>query len=158
MKGKILSFIGMSVLAASSVNAAGAGDEQAVRDAVAQFYVALNTMFTGDAAPMETAWSHADDVTYMGPGGESLAGWAPIRDSWRKTAAMKLGGTVKPSGTHITVGQEIAIVTLTEVGENTNTNMEAQTVSIRATNVFRKEDGAWKVIHHHTDLLRFLDN
>ena len=52
----------------------------------------------------------------------------------------------------------VTLVTLTEVGENTNTNMQAQGVSFRATNVFRKEDGAWKMIHHHTDLLPFLDN
>jgi len=158
MKRKLLGLIGMSVLAAGSANAAGSDDEQAVRDAVAQFYVALNIMFTGDAEPMEAVWSHADDVTYMGPGGEFLVGWAPIRDSWRNTAAMKLGGKVEPSGTHITMGGDIAVVTLTEVGENTNTNMEAQRVSIRATNVFRKEDGAWKMIHHHTDMLPFLDD
>ena len=30
-------------------------------------------------------------------------------------------------------------------------------VSIRATNIFRKENGAWKMIGHHTDLLPFLD-
>jgi len=28
-------------------------------------------------------------------------------------------------------------------------------VSIRATNVFRKEGGQWKMIGHHTDLLPF---
>ena len=30
---------------------------------------------------------------------------------------------------------------------------KAEKVSIRVTNVFRKENGAWKVIGHHTDLL-----
>jgi ketosteroid isomerase-like protein len=30
-------------------------------------------------------------------------------------------------------------------------------VSIRATNLFRKENGAWKMIGHHTDLLPFLE-
>ena len=30
-------------------------------------------------------------------------------------------------------------------------------VSIRATNIFRKEKGEWKMIGHHTDLLPFLD-
>jgi hypothetical protein len=31
-------------------------------------------------------------------------------------------------------------------------------VSIRATNLFRKESGAWKMIGHHTDLLPFLES
>src|SRR5258706_10512270 len=48
---------------------APAGDEAAVKIAVAQFYAALNTMFTGDLGPMKEVWSHTDDVTYMGPGG-----------------------------------------------------------------------------------------
>ena len=30
---------------------------------------------------------------------------------------------------------------------------EIQKVSIRATNIFRKEDGQWKMIGHHVDLL-----
>ncbi len=28
-------------------------------------------------------------------------------------------------------------------------------VSLRATNVFSKENGAWKMIGHHTDMLPF---
>ena len=43
--------------------------EQEVREAVAQFYVALNVLFTGEMKPMNDVWSHADDVTYMGPAG-----------------------------------------------------------------------------------------
>ncbi len=159
---KMLGWMGMSMLAVSSLPAAtlqadAAGDAQAVNGAVKQFYVALNSMFTGDAAPMEAVWSHTDDVVYMGPGGEYLVGWAPVRDVWRQVAALKLGGKVEPSGLQITLGQDIAIVSLTEMGENTNTKMETQHVSIRASNIFRKEDGEWKMIAHHTDLLPFLE-
>ena len=46
-------------------------NEKAVMDAAAQSYAALNAMFTGELCPMKQAWSHADDVTYMGgPAGE----------------------------------------------------------------------------------------
>jgi len=31
-----------------------------------------------------------------------------------------------------------------------------ETVSIRATNPFRKEDGAWKMIGHHADRLAYI--
>jgi ketosteroid isomerase-like protein len=31
-------------------------------------------------------------------------------------------------------------------------------VSIRATNIYRKENGQWKMIGHHTDLLPYLAN
>lgn len=141
--------------AARSAHAAGP-DEKAVGEANAQFYSALNAMFTGDAAPMKAVWSHRPDVTYMGPGGGFEIGWEKVSAIWDAQAAKKLGGTVLPEGTQTTVGAELAVVSTTEKGENTNANGAPATVSIRATNVFRKEGGTWKMIGHHTDLLPFL--
>jgi hypothetical protein len=46
-----------------------ADDAKAVKDAAAAFYAALDALFIGDATPMREVWSHADDVTYMGPDG-----------------------------------------------------------------------------------------
>jgi hypothetical protein len=40
-----------------------------------------------------------------------------------------------------------------EKGENPNVGGKAQVVSIRATNVFRKEQGKWKMIGHQVDPL-----
>ena len=48
---------------------AAAAPEKEAREAVAQFYTALNAMFTGDMKLMNDVWSHAADVTYMGPAG-----------------------------------------------------------------------------------------
>jgi ketosteroid isomerase-like protein len=135
-------------------------DEAAVGAASAQFYTALNALFTGDVAPMEEVWSHADDVTYMGPGGGFQVGWNQVQVIWKEQAAKKLGGAINPVGTRTTIGQTIAIVSTYEEGENTNTNANGKSakVSLRATNLFRKEDGKWKMIGHHTDLLPFLAN
>jgi ketosteroid isomerase-like protein len=58
----------------------------------------------------------------------------------------------------ITVGQDLAITHNFEVGENYDKDGNLQKVSIRATNMFRKEDGQWKMIGHHTDLLPYLEN
>jgi ketosteroid isomerase-like protein len=132
-------------------------DEQAVGEAAAQFYSALNAMFTGDVAPMQEVWSHQPDVTYMGPGGGFQVGWDQVLATWQAQAAKKLGGTVKPQGMRTTVGRDIAIVSNYEEGENTNAGGKPAKVSIRATNVFRKDDGKWKMIGHHTDLLPYLE-
>src|ERR1700752_3065130 len=70
-------------------------DQVAVAKAAAHFYAALNAMFTGDVAPMTAVWSHADDVTYMGPGGGFDVGWQKVRANWAAQAAKKLGGEVK---------------------------------------------------------------
>ena len=71
-------------------------ETKAVEQATTQFYSSLNTMFTGSTGPMQEIWSHADDVTYMGPGGGFLVGWNDVRQVWEEQAALKLGGKVEP--------------------------------------------------------------
>lgn len=131
----------------------GSKQEMAVRQAADRFYDALNVMFTGDLAPMKSVWSHAGDVAYMGPGGSIKVGWDKVRKDWESQAARKLGGKVRAEDVHFVVGDDIAVMYAREVGENTNIGGKREKVDIRATNMFRKEDGAWKMIGHHTDLL-----
>jgi len=149
----ILGLVGFSV--ANPARAAGKNDQAALA-ATAQFYAALNQMFTGDLGPMKEVWSHADDVTYMGPTGGFDKGWSQVLKNWESQAAMKLGGKVEAVDMRVTAGGDIAVVSDYEHGENTNAKGEVQKVSIRATNIFRKEDGKWKMIGHHTDLLPYL--
>lgn len=132
-------------------------DEKAFLETVDQLYAALNILFTGDAEPMKAIWSHADDVTYMGPAGGLQKGWdQEVRAIWEKQAALKLGGKVTPEDMKVIMGQDIAITSNYEIGENVAKDGTTQEVSIRATNIFRKEDGEWKMIRHHTDILPYL--
>lgn len=141
----------------ATVNSSSADETKAVEQATAQFYASLNTMFTGDAGPMLEVWSHADDVTYMGPGGGFTLGWHDVNRAWETQAALKLGGKVEPYGMHVTVGSDLAFTQCVEKGSNLDAEGRTVQVSIRATNLFRKENGEWKMIGHHTDLLPFLE-
>ncbi|MCP5005516.1 MAG: nuclear transport factor 2 family protein [Planctomycetes bacterium] len=132
-------------------------EEKAVSQAAKQFYVALNAMFTGDLDQMEEVWSHEDDVTYMGPAGGIQVGWDKVLANWESQAAMKLGGEVKPGDMHITVGRDLAVLHNYVKGKNIDAEGKPRMVSIRATSLFRKEDGKWKMIGNHTDLLPFLE-
>lgn len=152
-----MSILSMAILVCAKVALAAEKDEKGVQNAAAQFYAALNEMFMGELAPMKKVWSHADDVTYMGPGGGFQVGWNQVLKNWEAQAAMKLGGKVEPADMRITVGTDIAVVSNYERGENTNAKGAPQKVSIRATNIFRKENGEWKMIGHHTDMLPYLD-
>ena len=160
MKARIIGSISLSVLTVilltAGTVASNEGDEKAVREAAARFYKALNTMFTGDLEPMKQVWSHAEDVTYMGPGGGFQVGWRQVLANWKAQAALKLGGKVEAADMRITVGQDLAITHNYEKGENKGQDGKALPVLIRATNIFRKEQGRWKMIGHHTDLLPFL--
>ncbi len=133
-------------------------DEEEVRGAVENFYAALNALFGGELGPMEKVWSHRDDVTYMGPGGSYQIGWEHVRSEWERQAAMKLGGEVEPTEVRVTVGRNLAIVSNYKTGQNLTPEGKSREVAIRATNLFREEDGEWKMIGHHTDLLPYLQN
>ena len=119
------------------------------------FYAALNSMFKGDTKAMELAWSHSEDVSYMGPDGLRLLGWDAVRADWTLQASKRLGGAVQFTDMRVQPGDTISVLSGIEVGENM-VDGKPQKVSIRATNVFRKEDGKWKMIAHHTDMLPFL--
>ncbi|MGI9178244.1 MAG: YybH family protein, partial [Pirellulales bacterium] len=144
----------MALMTARPAQAADA-DTQEVKAAVTQFHDALNTLFTGDAAPIKAIWSHADDVTYMGPVGGMQIGWLQVEPYWDKQAAKKLGGKVDPVDLHVAASPTLAVVHYYEKGENV-IDGKPQPVNIRATTTFRKEDGQWKVIGHHTDTLAYL--
>ena len=101
-------------------------------------------------------WPHAGDIIYMGPRGSIKVGWDQVLVDWEARAAMNHGGTVLPGNMIITVGKDIAVATNYEKGSNVDSEGKPIEVSIRATNTFRKEDGKWKMIGHHTDLLPFL--
>jgi SnoaL-like domain len=96
-------------------------------------------------APIPVAWL----LVYALIGKEVL-------DEWEKQAAMKLGGHVEPDGMRIAGGRDLAVTHNYEKGANVNTGGMPGSVSIRATNLFRKESGTWKMIGHHTDKLSFL--
>ena len=130
-------------------------EKNAVELAANNFYAALNVLFTGDNQPMQNAWSHADDVVYMGPDGLYLIGWPDIGKMWSIVAEMKLGGTVIPINSHTIVGSDISIFTCIESGNN-EIHGKSKSVGIRSSTVFRKENNTWMVIAHQTDLLDFM--
>lgn len=146
----------VSLLPIGVVNADEKADKQELLAANAQFYAALNALFKGEVAAMEQVWSHAEDVNYMGPDGLRQLGWKAVLADWKTQAAKRLGGTIKMDGAEVQVGGLIGVITGIETGENV-LDGKPQKVSIRTTSVFRKEDGKWKMIGHHTDKLPYLE-
>lgn len=127
------------------------------KEAVLQFYEAHNEIFEGNLAPMEEIWSHSDDVVYMSPIGGILVGWDATRDSWRKQAELKLHGHVYPIDKTVIEGSDIGVCRNYIVGTNYVVDGKEVHPNIRATTVFRKEDGEWKVVSHHTDIMHWLE-
>ncbi len=126
--------------------------EDEIRKALDAFYDALNKMLNGDVDPMCELWSHADDVTYMGPLGDMQVGWQQVEDSWRHQTRMRMGGEVLPQEVSIVVAGEMGYAICIERGEDLRPDGEPVLIDHRATNVWRREDGEWKMVHHHADI------
>lgn len=121
-----------------------------VRQASDQFYAALSRMVNGDAGPMADIWSHGAEVTTMHPVGGREVGWEEVRASWEEVAEISSGGEVNLEDQRIRVVGEVAY----ELGtEHVVATLAGETVrgEIRVTNIYRREGGAWKIVHHHTD-------
>ncbi len=123
-----------------------------IRQASEQFYAALNRELNGDPGPMVEIWSHGSDVTTMHPLGGREHGWDAVRDSWEQAAQALSDGQVSQD--------DLVVVPLTDdvaytLGtENGQAKLGEETVRIdwRATNIYRREGGEWKMVHHHTDV------
>lgn len=125
--------------------------ESEVRAASMKFYAALNSMAKGDAGAMTDIWSHSDAVTTMHPIGGRQVGWEQVKGPWAQVAQIATGGEVRLDDQIIQIAGEIAY----ELGvERGHIKLDGQEVAIdgRVTNIYRREAGGWKIVHHHTDI------
>ncbi len=125
--------------------------EDEVRSASEQFYAALNRLLNGDAGPMAEICSNTTDVTTMHPIGGRQVGWDQVRESWEQVAKIASDGQVKLGDQLIHVAGNVAYELGTEHGVVTLAGHTVQ-AEIRVTNIYRREAGAWKIVHHHTDV------
>src|SRR5689334_3769302 len=128
--------------------------EAEVRSASDKFYAALNQMIKGDAGPMVNVWSHGATVTTMHPIGGREVGWESVKRSWEQVAQIAKGGKggqVKLVDQRIEVAGDVAYELGVERGQ---ADLAGQHVTFadRVTNIYRKESGTWKLVHHHTDI------
>ena len=121
-----------------------------VRKASQQFYAALNRMAHGDAGTMADIWSHGESVTAMHPIGGRETGWNAVRSSFEKVAQLASGGKVELTDQLIRVTGDIAYELGVERGQLTLSGHQAG-IAVRVTNIYQREGGAWKMVHHHTD-------
>lgn len=124
--------------------------EADVRQASEKFYAGLNNMANGDASALADVWSHSESATAMHPIGGREVGWSAIKASFDQVADLASAGRVELKDQSIQVVGDVAYEVGVEQGELTLGGHHA-TIEHRVTNIYQREDGAWKMIHHHTD-------
>ena len=121
---------------------------QAAADA---FYEAGNKLLAGDISAFEAIWSEADDISHLGPMGATYTGRTAVMEELARESAMGFEGTLVVDDHQFVESAEMAYLVCMERTCGMTKAGEAIKSDIRATTIFRKESGQWRVVHHHTD-------
>ena len=122
-----------------------------LKEAADAFYAAGNRLLAGDARAFEPVWSEADDISHLGPMGAICTGRRAVMEEFAKEAAMGFDGTLVADERRYLETAEMGVLVCIERTSGMTREGEALKLDIRSTTVFRKEQGHWKAVHHHTD-------
>jgi ketosteroid isomerase-like protein len=87
----------------------------------------------------------------MHPIGGRQTGWDDVRGSFEQVAQLASGGHAELRDQSLQVAGDMAYEVGIEQGQATLAG-EQITIEQRVTNIYRREAGGWKIVHHHTDL------
>lgn len=122
---------------------------------VKQVMPAIHHLHAGDPAPMKALWSHADDVSLLGGTGAYAKGWEQVGPRLDGTAAAFREGraeSIEPIGMGMS-GELAYTVHIKRSEVRVPGRDEWSPGALRATQLYRREEGAWKIIHRHADAI-----
>lgn len=134
--------------------------EEAVRQAVLSFYDALDKLLLGKGPEgMLDRWWHDAYVSTVHPFGHWAYGWDEVWATWQESAAvfgMYRGHRDRTDGiggfhdARIEVIGDAALVV--GVYKSTLYLPKGPThLKVNCTEVLRRREGVWKMVHHHSD-------
>ena len=125
--------------------------EDHVRAVSDRFYAALNAMANGDASGMADVWVSDSNALAMHPNNERDLGWDEVQASFDGVAQASSDGDIQLVDQVVRVSGDTAC----EVGrEQGSFCLAGQRVELdhRVTNVYRRTDEGWKMVHHHAEV------
>jgi ketosteroid isomerase-like protein len=107
----------------------------------------------GNPDVYKSLWSHRDDVTLANPFGPPVRGWEEVSARLDLAASnYRDGRDYEFENVSTVITSELAYtVEIERIRTRVGGSAELTRIAIRATTVFRREDGIWKVTHRHGD-------
>ncbi|MBV8890301.1 MAG: nuclear transport factor 2 family protein [Alphaproteobacteria bacterium] len=112
-------------------------DDDAVLSANLEFYRAFATR---DLVAMEALWARREPVTCVHPGWTALCGRDTVMESWHGILSNPDSPRIVCFDERVFVYGEMALVLCEE---------ELDGGTLVASNLFVREDDAWRLAHHH---------
>src|SRR5215210_871295 len=120
---------------------------------IEQYQLALDEFMKGNPKPVQALFSHRDDASLANPYGPPVRGWEEIAKTTEHAASLRRDG--RATGFEIVAKNatpELAyVVQIEHLESKVGLREEITPYALRATMIFRPEDGAWKVVHRHAD-------
>jgi ketosteroid isomerase-like protein len=118
---------------------------------IPQLEAEVIAIHNGDAEPRLALWSHHDPVTLFGAE-MTRSGWEQLEPAFQQLAESFSGSEsfqyeVIAAG----VSGDLGYVAGIERSVAARRGAEPVQYALRVTTIFRREDGAWKVVHRHGD-------
>lgn len=158
-KGVLVALIvfGLSACTKTQVQP-GASADLSLRTFLSQWEEAQKRFINGDPTFWKANSSHRDDVTIFGAfGGYGEKGWSQVgsRYDWASSQYGTGEATMKAEYLNITENGDLGITVAIERQEGARVGNQQSPArrALRVTQIFRKEDGAWKLLHRHADPL-----
>jgi ketosteroid isomerase-like protein len=124
-----------------------------VDQVIEQFHLAQGEVVKGNPEPVKRLFSHREDVTLANPFGTAVRGWEKVAEVTERAASQFRDGEMvgfEIIERHVT--PELAYVVEIERAKGKFGGREdVAPLALRATMIFRPEDGVWKVVHRHAD-------
>ena len=127
--------------------------DELVDELIDQYQLASGEFLKGNPEPVKKLWSHREDVSIANPYGPPVRGWDEAAKTIEHASSLRSDGEFV--GWEIVakyVTAELAYVVQIERAEAKIGSREDITpYAVRATMIFRPEDGEWKVVHQRAD-------
>jgi ketosteroid isomerase-like protein len=117
------------------------------------YQLAIDEFMKGNPQPVQELFSHREDASIANPYGPPVRGWDDVAKTTEHAASLRRDG--RASGFEIVakhVTPELAyVVQIEHLESKVGGREEITPYTMRATMIFRPEDGTWKVVHRHAD-------
>ena len=120
---------------------------------VEQFYLAQGEFVKGNPEPVKQLFSHREDVTLANPQGPAVRRWEQVAATMERAASQRRDGeatSFEIEAKYVT--PELAyLVEVERFKARVGGREDVTPFALRATMIFRPEEGTWKVVHRHAD-------
>jgi ketosteroid isomerase-like protein len=122
-------------------------------EVIEQFHLAQGEVVKGNPEPALKMFSHREDVTLANPLSPPARGWEQVAETSERAASQFRDGEMVGFETIAKyVTPELAyVVHIERAKAKVGGGEDITPIALRATMIFRPEEGTWKIVHRHAD-------